>query len=220
MAGSRPKRMSYMRALTGMCGMIVPDRKSSPVTGQSNVAKVQPKVGDAIFVWDMKWGKAGWHEGKVMAILPKLFTVLFTDGDEFGISKKPTAKVCWTLDKTESVDPKRLEAMAKLLARKKEKEDKAAKKAKKKADDAAAKNSTLKKRSSKGSKPRKQKIKPKKRSTPEDSNSDRSKKKTKKPKHASKQPHRRKTVVPVRLPFTPYLCTHCMRCCQCPKYVK
>ena len=103
MADSRPRRMSYMGALTGMMGYLVADRKSSPVTGQSNVAKVEPKVGDAIFVWDIEWGKAGWHEGKVMAILPKKFTVLFKDGDEFGISKKSTAKVCWTLDKTESL---------------------------------------------------------------------------------------------------------------------
>ena len=142
------------------------------------------------------------------------------DGDVFNISKQPTKRVCWTLDKTESVEPNRLEAMAKKILRNKAKEDNAAKKAKQKSDAAAVRNSTLKKRSLKGSKSRKIKIQPKKRNTPEGSNSGRSKKKTKKPKHASKQPHRRKTVIPVRLPFTPYLCTHCMRCCQCPKYVK
>jgi len=168
-----------MGALIGMIGYLVADQKSSPVTGQSNVARVQPKVGDAIFVWDMAWGKAGWHEGKVTAILPKAFTVLFKDGDEFNISKKPTTRVCWTLDKTESVEPNRLEAIAKKIAQNKAKEDKAAKKVKRKADAAAVRNSTLKKRSSKGSKSRKQKIKPKKRNTPEDSNSDRSKKKQK-----------------------------------------
>ena len=97
MADSRPRRMSYIGALTGMIGMLVPDRKQSHITGQSNVARVQPKVGDAIFVWDMAWGKAGLHEGKVTAILPKAFTVLFKDGNEFNISKKPTTRVCWTL---------------------------------------------------------------------------------------------------------------------------
>jgi hypothetical protein len=107
--------MSYLGALTGMAGILVPDRKSSPVTGQPYVVRVQPKVGDAIFVWDMACGKEGWHEVKVTAILPKRFTVQFKDGDVFDISKQPTKRVCWTLDKTELVEPGRLEAMAKKL---------------------------------------------------------------------------------------------------------
>jgi hypothetical protein len=80
----------------------------------------------------MAWGKEGWHEGKVTAILPKRFTVLFEDEDRFDISKQSTKRVCWTLEKTESVEHDRSEAMTKTIALNRAKEDKIAKKAKQK----------------------------------------------------------------------------------------
>ena len=98
MAGSKPRRKSYLKALTGMAGILVSDQKSSPVTRQPYVVRVQPKVDDAIFFWDMAGGKEGWHEIKVTAILPKRFTVLFKDGERFDISKQSTKRVCWTVD--------------------------------------------------------------------------------------------------------------------------
>ena len=51
-----------------------------------------------------------------MAILPETFTVEFKDRDIFDISKQPTKRVCWALDKTELVEPNCLEAMTKKIA--------------------------------------------------------------------------------------------------------